>query len=396
LTKEPWRGLEPAVAGVIEPVLPAVAEQIVNTIGAEIPEYAMPLEGAFGRGVRRGVREALRQFVGLIRAPDADRGPGREVYVALGRGEFESGRSLDSLQAAYRAGARIAWRNIAAAGLEQGLDGKTLSLLAESIFVYIDELSADSTEGFAEAQSEQLSERLRRERQLIVALLRSPPTETVELETLCRTAGWRLPSRASTVSCRERDLAEITRFLPIDVISAMVDGYGCIVLPDPSGPGRLRQLKKAVGDRTAVLGPDAPPGELAASWRLVRSAQSAVGEGAIASRGLIRVDEHLVDLALFECRYLISRLGRRRLAPLEGLTPKARSRMARTTAAWLEHRGNAAEMARELKIHPQTARYRVARLRELFGDELEDPETRFELELALRGSRPAYSPAVET
>lgn len=373
-----------------------MSKQILETIGGEIPEYAMPLEGTFGRGVHRGVREALRQFVGLIRDPDADRGPGHEVYVALGRGEFETGRSLDSLQAAYRAGARIAWRNIAAAGLAHGLDGKTLSLLAESIFVYIDELSADSTEGFAEAQSEQLGERLRQERQLIVALLRSPPTEISELEILCRNAGWRLPARASTVSCRERDLAEITRFLPIDVISATVDGYGCIVLPDPSGPGRLRQLKKAVNERSAVLGPDAPPGELAASWRLARSAQRAISEGAIVSPGLIRVDEHLVDLTLFEGRDLISRLGRRRLAPLEGLTPKARSRMARTTEAWLEHRGNAAEMARELDIHPQTARYRVARLRELFGESLDDPEARFELELALRGSRPAYSTAVET
>jgi hypothetical protein len=380
----------------IEPVLPAVAEQILATIGEEIPEYAMPLEGSFGRGVHRGVGEALRQFVGLIRVPDADRGPGREVYVTLGRGEFESGRSLDSLQAAYRIGARIAWRKIAAAGLDHGLEGKTLSLLAESIFVYIDELSADSTEGFAEAQSEQLGEKVRQERQLIVALLRSPPTDLTELEALCRNAGWRLPARAATVSCRERDLAEITRFLPIDVISATVDGSGCIVLPDPSGPGRVRQLKAAVAERPAALGPDTPPDELGSSWRLAQSARLAIDDGAITGTGLASVDEHLVDLALFESRDLISRLGRRRLAPLDALTPKARSRMSRTTEAWLEHRGNAAEMARALRIHPQTARYRVARLRELFGDCLDDPGARFELELALRGTTPTRRGAVKT
>jgi len=37
-----------------------------------------------------------------------------------------------------------------------------------------------------------------------------------------------------------------------------------------------------------------------------------------------------------------------------------------------------------LEVHPQTVRYRVRRLRELFGDALEDPEQRFELGLALR------------
>lgn len=369
----------------IEPELPVVAAEILETIGREIPDYAMPLEGSFGRGVHRGVTEALRQFVGLIRDPDADRGPGREVYAELGRGEFRTGRALDSLQAAYRVGARIAWRRIAAVGLEAGLDGKTLSLLAESIFVYIDELSSDSTEGFAEAQSETLGERFRRERQLVSALMRSPQAGPAELESLCAATSWQMPRSASTLSCHERDLAEITRFLPNEVISATVDATGCIIVPDAGGPGRLRLIENAVADRPAALGPELAPSELANSWRLARGAFRAIEAGAIRGAGLVRVDEHLVELALFESRDLISRLGRSRLAPLEDLTPGARVRMVETTAAWLEHRGNAAEMARSLHIHPQTARYRVARLRELFGDSLDDPESRFELELSLRG-----------
>ena len=41
-------------------------------------------------------------------------------------------------------------------------------------------------------------------------------------------------------------------------------------------------------------------------------------------------------------------------------------------------------MARALHLHPQTARYRTARLRELLGDQLDDPDALFELEIALR------------
>jgi DNA-binding PucR family transcriptional regulator len=41
-------------------------------------------------------------------------------------------------------------------------------------------------------------------------------------------------------------------------------------------------------------------------------------------------------------------------------------------------------MARELHVHPQTVRYRLAQLRELFGERLDDPDARFELALALR------------
>jgi DNA-binding PucR family transcriptional regulator len=41
-------------------------------------------------------------------------------------------------------------------------------------------------------------------------------------------------------------------------------------------------------------------------------------------------------------------------------------------------------MAAELGVHPQTVRYRLRQLRELFGTALEDPDARFELALALR------------
>ena len=150
---EPWRALPPEIADVIEPELDATTDEILATIAREVPDYARPLEGSFGRGVRTGVTEALRQFVDLIRSPSGARGPGREVYVALGGGELREGRTLDALQSAYRVGARVAWRRQSAAARRAGFDPDVLSLLAESIFAYIEELSADSVQGYAEARS---------------------------------------------------------------------------------------------------------------------------------------------------------------------------------------------------------------------------------------------------
>ena len=52
---------------------------------------------------------------------------------------------------------------------------------------------------------------------------------------------------------------------------------------------------------------------------------------------------------------------------------------------WLAEQGRLGQaVAERLGIHPQTARYRVGRLRELFGDALDDPDARFWLEVALR------------
>ena len=44
-------------------------------------------------------------------------------------------------------------------------------------------------------------------------------------------------------------------------------------------------------------------------------------------------------------------------------------------------------MAAELNVHPQTVGSRLVQLRELFGDGLDDPQVRFELELVLRAGR---------
>jgi DNA-binding PucR family transcriptional regulator len=96
------------------------------------------------------------------------------------------------------------------------------------------------------------------------------------------------------------------------------------------------------------------------------------------------VDEVLPALLLFENRELVERIAARRLGPLDELTPKARLRMEQTALAYVQLGGNAAAMARALGVHAQTTRYRLVRLRELLGDDLDDPDGRFELELALR------------
>jgi len=382
---EAGRTLPPAVADVIEPELDAVTAEILAAIAEEVPGYARPLEGSFGRGVRRGVSEALRQFVALIRDPDSGRGVGRDVYVELGRGELRQGRTLDSLQAAYRVGARVAWRRISAAGRRANLDAEVLSLLAEAIFAYIDELSADSVEGYAEAQAELEDERRRRARELAAMLVREPPAEPADLQAAAELAGWTLPRRVVALACPKEDLGPLARQLPTDSLATVLERSGCIFFPDPSGPGRVDLLKRAAGEVTLALGPEGAPGDLPGSWSLAKATLSAARAGAVPAVGLQRVDDHLADLLLFEGRALVARITARRLAPLEALTEKARERMRETALAYVRHGGNAVAMADELHVHPQTARNRIGHLRELFGDQLDDPDARFELEIALRG-----------
>ncbi len=382
---EPWRALPPSVADLLEPELGAISAAIIEAIAAEVPEYARPLEGAFGRGVRTGITEALSQFVALIRDPDAGRG-GREVYIGLGHGEFRQGRTLDSLLSAYRVGARVAWREISAAARRAELDAELVSVLAESIFAYIDEISADSVEGFAEARSEIEGERQRRRRELVGLLLREPPVEEADLRAAAALAGVALPRRAAALACPDSQLGDLVRGLTVDTLAATVDGIGCVVVGDPDGPGRREQLERATAGIAAAIGPAGEIGELRGSWSMALAMLGAVEAGAITSTGLAVADELMTQLLLYESRDLIAQLASRRLASFEGLTAKARTRMEETALAYVQCGGNAVAIASALHVHPQTARYRLARLRELLGSALDDPDGRLELELVLRSA----------
>ncbi len=381
---EPWRGLPADVADLIEPELDAVTAEILTTIARDVPEYARPLEGRFGRGIRTGVGEALRQFVSLIRDPEAGRGLGREVYVELGRGELRQGRTLDSLQAAYRVGARVAWRRIARVGRRAELDPEVLSLLAEAIFAYIDELSADSVEGYADAQSEAEDRLRRRRRELVVLLMREPAAERADLRAAAQAAGWTVPRSVAALACAEGDLMQASRRLPADVLATQLDETGCILVPDPAGPGRGAEVERAAKGVSLALGPVGETSGLKDSWLLAQAALRGMEAGVLPREGVVRAEDHLADLLLFEGSALVGRIAERRLAALDSLTEKARERMRETALAYVRHGGNSVAMAGALHVHPQTARYRVARLRELLGEQLDDPDARFELEIALR------------
>jgi DNA-binding PucR family transcriptional regulator len=80
---------------------------------------------------------------------------------------------------------------------------------------------------------------------------------------------------------------------------------------------------------------------------------------------------------------LLDRLEARRLAPLSEMPPGRQDMMAETLLAWLET-GKSGSVASRLFIHPQTARYRLHKLQELFGEQLDNPDARFELALVLR------------
>jgi hypothetical protein len=378
--------LPSALAATLRPILPRLAEETIDAIGREVAEYARPLEGPFGRGLRAGVEQALGRFVETLVNPSADEDPGfRAIYIALGRGEMRAGRSLDALLSAYRLGARLAWERCVAAGQEAGFPPETLYRLATAIFSYIDRISAESVEGYAAEQSATLAERQRRRRAL-VRLLARDDAGAEEVRDLAQLATWPRPATVAGLVVRTADADRLASRLGGDTIAAADHELTLAFVPDPGAPGRLAELQAALDGAPAALGPtvalERAPGSLA-------RAQAAFGlqeRDLLPAASPLLSDEHLPALLLHGDGALADDLAARALAPLDDVRDGTREKLLETLRAWLDEPGQVSRVAERLHVHPQTVRYRMAQLRELFGDRLEDADARFELALALRAS----------
>jgi hypothetical protein len=397
-TSRPYEAVPPEAADVLRPVLPGLADETIAAIAREVPGYARAMEGEFGQIVRLGVEVAFNRFVDLLADPEPDAAESRRTYVDLGRGEFHSGRSLDALLAAYRVGARLAWRRFVEAGVAGGLSPPAIYALGEAIFAYIDELSAESAEGYAEEQTAAAGESERRRRRLVRLLAQDPPAGQEAVRTAAAAYGWTLPRGgvAALVAATAEDGepgealldsigARLARRLGEGAIGAEAFGAALVFVPDPDAPGRRRRLDAAAEEHPAALGPTVEWPHSGASARRAIATQRLAARGGLPSAGgLIIADDHLAHLLLAADPGVAADLAASRLAPLDELPDGPRARLRETLAAWLDRPGQVQAVAAALGVHPQTVRYRVRQLRELFGDRLEDPDARFELALALR------------
>jgi hypothetical protein len=394
---------------------------MITAISIEVPDYARAMEGTFGQLVRLGVEVALNRFIDMVADPGADVGRARDTYVNLGRGEFHAGRSLDALLAAYRVGARLAWRRFVDAGTAGRLPPEAIYSLGEAIFAYIDEISAESADGYAEEQSAAAGESQRRRRRLIRLLAQDPPASQEAIRTASQAAAWPLPRKLAVLVAAAAETAagaeaggappgggepvpgeeiveaiatRLARRLGGGAIGGAAGGLACVFVPDPDAPGRRRQIVAAIdeGDRRddevasagVAIGPTVPWQEAASSLRRAAAAFRLAAAGGVDDSPLVVAEQHLATLLLAADRGLAADLAASRLAPLAQLADGPRARLTETLRAWLDRPGQVQAVAAELGVHPQTVRYRLRQLRELFGTRLEDPEARFELSLALR------------
>lgn len=375
----PWQALPPSISDLVRPHLDELADRIIEAVSQEVTEYARPLEGAFGRGVRHGTSVALHRFLELPGTRLPALAPKTiDVYRLLGAGEMREQRAMDSLLTAYRVGARVTFRNVSRFAIDAGVSIEVIVSLGESIFAYIDEIAAVSVEGYAFEQSRQAGENERRRAELVELLLAGADEATIRQQ--CAAVGWELPERLVAVTM-PRDKAEGVHVrLGRDCLVLERTADVIALIPSSTSERHIAQRERQLANRHAVVGVGTPWSRVAHSLRTASAARDMVAPTAT----VVYASEHLAQIAIGSDAVTVGAIAAQRLAPLDTLREGSREKLAETLLSWLRHRGQREAIADELNVHPQTVGYRVNQLRELFGSDLTDPDVRFELELALR------------
>ncbi|MEN0014751.1 MAG: helix-turn-helix domain-containing protein [Solirubrobacteraceae bacterium] len=383
------------IAAVARATRARIAASAVERVLAELP-----IDHATRRNLEAGTLAAVDAFLATLAEPDGT--VDTALFRAHGRAQCAAGRSITELLSLYRLGGLAMWEHVEEMPASDRLTGAQALALGGRLLGLVEQLSAAAVDGFLEAGAE-LRRRDRARRGRLHSLLLSEPPETREaIEAAAAHAGWAVPE------CVRVAVAA----LPIEADAADQERSPARVLTGPHPRGRIvlvvgeqteaeaagqpaAQSAEALLERAALahgatgplaIGPSVPLAEAARSAHRAGHLLDEVERGAVTAAPIVRTDDHELPLLLAAAPELVAALVERRLAPVAGLAPAKREQTLETLAAWLADPHRPQAIADRLGMHVQSVRYRLARLRELFGDDLDDPEARFELQVALHAS----------
>ncbi|TDC89141.1 PucR family transcriptional regulator [Actinomadura sp. 7K507] len=379
------RPVPPQVIAILSAELPMLTEEIIGEVRRSVSE-----ESGQGRSVRRptirvSVEQVMAAFVDQVTGAGDVHEHRDELCRELGRSMAYEGRSLDALQAAYRVGVQVAWRRVSDVAQRRRLPSGAMTQLADALFSYIDELASLSVEGYLEARSRSVEEMAGEHRRLLRMALRPGAVPGV-LSEAAEAAGWPLPDEVTMVALPAGARC-VRAALDQDVLADLGDAEPHLLMPGTFDTERRQMLSDALPERRCAVGLSVPLAQAVDSLRWARRALALVESGVLEDGSPTLCERYLLELWLLSDEALLDQISRRRLSELAGMSRTQRSRMTETLGAWLEAQGNAVETARRLRVHPQTVRYRMRRLMEMFDEQLADPAARFALDAVLRAHR---------
>jgi sugar diacid utilization regulator len=189
------------------------------------------------------------------------------------------------------------------------------------------------------------------------------------------------------ISKPDRDRLRLdARALDEDAMETTRDEQAVFILRNEIDWSAFRRSVEQTGDESIRVGAS----RVAAS---VQELPSALREARIALRMSEAIDgprvTHFEDLGLYQLFATadpaeLDRLVRQWLEPVLEYDRERDAELLRSLSEYLEHGCSLDRAAAALYIHRSTLRYRLGRIEELLDRDLQDPDTRFNLQLATR------------
>jgi sugar diacid utilization regulator len=329
----------------------------------------------------------------------------------LGILQARSSQSVEPILAAYRIAARVAWDAILRAWRgHPEVTPEALMVTANYVFAALDQVAAEVTKTYLHAREQHMQRGTRARARLVHALISDSFDSELELQKQALTLN--MPLTASgyvavvctlIVGSREGarggdSLAEVVGALelPRGAISHTTDPTTLVTLwpADSSAASEearefVRRLDVEAVNRSGAVRARVRAGiggyhaGLRGVSRSYLEAQQALEAGRkLRPEAVVHHhDEVIPYLVLAQNPVLADRFVRDSLGPLLDPGTRNREQLLETLEAYLAA-GSVKDAAAALNLHRHTVLYRLDRLRELLGPDLDRPATRLRLQLA--------------
>ena len=330
----------------------------------------------------------------------------------LGILQARSSQSVEPILAAYRIAARVAWDAILRAWRgHPEVTPEALMITANYVFAALDQVAAEVTKTYLHAREQHMQRGTRARARLFHALISDNFDSELELQKQALTLNMPLGAvgyvaTVCTLMIGPREgarggdsLAEVVNALelPRGVISHTTDPTTLVILwPADSAKSvdgaadfvmqmNAEAISRSGKSRAHVrAGIGGYHSGLRGISRSYLEAQQAVEAGRkLRADGVVhRHDEVIPFLLMVQNPALAERFVRETLGVLLDPATRNREQLMETLETHLS-RGSVKDSAAELKLHRHTVLYRLDRLRELLGRNLDEPATRLRLQLAI-------------
>lgn len=385
----PWARVPPEMATKLQPALPATIASVVEAVEAEVAEYRVDPNDPVQLTLLAGVKVALERLLGLLGTDEEALTDVADLYDRIGAFEYQARRPLEEVLSAYRVGATTTWRNFSRAAVESGASPGDVAALAEACFTYINEIASTSTAGYARAQAADEGARSRARSQLVSALLNGD-MHSSSMPDLSRRVRWPIPSHVVAVLLGDQTPSSVLARLNEAqfVVAAHTEVGQIAVCRAPLSTSERQSLERTISDHRATIGTVQPAAKTADSLETARVLAVNRDRWGLPDSGVAWAEAHIPALLLSADPSLGEELRQHSLGPLLALPQDRRQPLMETLRWWLLLQGSRQRVAEIMTLHPQTISYRMDRVRALLGEELEKPDTRWAILLALMTESP--------